>query len=350
MNENSSNNQSTEEVDLGQLFKLIGDAFNRLFKFIGSIFKAIFSVIIYALKVIIVNFKIIVVTMVIAGVLGFALEKISPDVYSSSMLVRPYFDSKYQLVTNINYYNALIDNQDYATFSNFFDLSEEEAQEVLSFEISPGPETENERIKEYDSFIRSLDSTRASTISYEEYIENRSVYSGSIFQIEAFSLRQDIFPKLEKGLNNAFTNEYTETKKRKRDSLITIQKNNILEQLAKVDSLQRIYINVLEEDSKSTSTELILGEGLSLSKDRSNTREYDLLNKEIELRNTLKSLEERKVEEDVFFDVISEFQYVGNKTSDWYNRYALIFPVLAFLMLCVIYLTSRLVKFAKAYE
>lgn len=266
------------------------------------------------------------------------------------MLVRPYFDSKYQLVTNINYYNALIDNEDYATFSNFFDLSEEEAQDVLSFEISPGPETENERIKEYDSFIKSLDSARASTISYDDYLENRSVYSGSIFQIEAFSLKQDIFPKLEKGLNNAFTNEYTETKKRKRDSLITIQKNNIMEQLAKVDSLQRIYINVLEEDSKSTSTELILGEGLSLSKDRSNTREYDLLNKEIELRNTLKSLEERKVEEDVFFDVISEFQYVGNKTSDWYNRYALIFPVLAFLMLCVIYLTSRLVKFAKAYE
>ncbi|MCF1190334.1 hypothetical protein LRR18_01965 [Mangrovimonas sp. AS39] len=350
MNENSTNNQSTEEVDLGQLFKLIGDAFNRLFKFIGSIFKAIFSVIIYALKAVIVNFKIIVLTMVIAGVLGFALEKISPDVYSSSMLVRPYFDSKYQLVTNINYYNALIDNQDYATFSNFFDLSEEEAQDVLSFEISAGPETENERIKEYDSFIKSLDSARASTISYEDYLENRSVYSGSIFQIEAFSLKQDIFPKLEKGLNNAFTNEYTETKKRKRDSLITIQKNNIMEQLAKVDSLQRIYINVLEEDSKSTSTELILGEGLSLSKDRSNTREYDLLNKEIELRNTLKSLEERKVEEDVFFDVISEFQYVGNKTSHWYNRYVLIFPVLAFLMLCIIYLTSRIVKFAKAYE
>ncbi|NIK90882.1 hypothetical protein GZ212_01855 [Mangrovimonas sp. CR14] len=350
MNENSTNNQSTEEVDLGQLFKLIGDAFNRLFKFIGSIFKAIFSVIIYALKAVIVNFKIIVVTMVIAGVLGFALEKISPDVYSSSMLVETHFDSKYQLVTNINYYNALIDNKDYATFSNFFDLSEEEVKEVLSFEISPGPETENERIKEYDSFIRSLDSARASTISYEDYVENRSVYSGNIFQIEAFSLKQDIFPKLEKGLNNAFTNEYTKTKKRKRDSLITIQKNNIMEQLAKVDSLQRIYINVLEEDSKSTSTEFIIGEGLSLGKDRSNTREYDLLNKEIELRNTLKSLEERKVEEDVFFDVISEFQYVGNKTSDWYNRYALIFPVLAFLMLCVIYLTSRLVKFAKAYE
>ena len=33
------NNASSEEVDLGQLFKLIGDAFNRLFRFIGNIFK-----------------------------------------------------------------------------------------------------------------------------------------------------------------------------------------------------------------------------------------------------------------------------------------------------------------------
>lgn len=350
MNENSSNNQSTEEVDLGQLFKLIGDAFNRLFKFIGSIFKAIFSVFIYALKAIIINFKIIGITMIIAGVIGFALEKMSPAVYSSSMLVATHFDSKYQLVTNINYYNALISNQDYTTFSNFFDLSEEDAKEIIKFEINPGPETENEKIKEYDNFLKSLDSSRAKNITYEEYIDNRSVYSGNIFEIEAFSLQKDIFPKLEKGLNNAFTNDYTETKKRKRDSLITIQKNNIKEQLAKVDSLQRIYINVLEEDSKSTSTELILGEGLSLSKDRSNTREYDLLNKEIELRNTLKTLEEKKVEEDVFFDVISEFQYVGNKTSSWRTKYVLIFPIVAFFLLCLIYLMNKVVKFTREYE
>ena len=33
---------NSEEVDLGQLFKLIGNAFNRFFKFIGSILNSFF--------------------------------------------------------------------------------------------------------------------------------------------------------------------------------------------------------------------------------------------------------------------------------------------------------------------
>ena len=38
----TNNSQPSEEVDLGQLFKMIGNAFQRLFQFIGSIFKHIF--------------------------------------------------------------------------------------------------------------------------------------------------------------------------------------------------------------------------------------------------------------------------------------------------------------------
>ena len=34
--------QQSEEVDLGQLFKLIGNAFDRFFRFIGNIFKTLF--------------------------------------------------------------------------------------------------------------------------------------------------------------------------------------------------------------------------------------------------------------------------------------------------------------------
>ena len=101
----------SEEVDLGQLFKMIGNMFDRLFQFIGGIFKSVFSVIIYTIKAVISNFKIIVLAMVLAGVIGYALEKTKQPVFTSSMLVKPYFDSKFQLVTNIKYYNALIEDK-----------------------------------------------------------------------------------------------------------------------------------------------------------------------------------------------------------------------------------------------
>ena len=38
----AKNSNPSEEVDLGQLFKMIGSAFTRLYKFIGSIFNHFF--------------------------------------------------------------------------------------------------------------------------------------------------------------------------------------------------------------------------------------------------------------------------------------------------------------------
>lgn len=355
MNENPQNsnkpNNDSEEVDLGQLFHVIGNAFNRLIKFIASIFIAIFSVFIYTLKAVIVNIKIIVIVMLLAGILGYVLERSRPTVYSSSMLVRPYFDSKFQFVTNVGYYNALLGNRNYETIADIFEISEEEATEIAGFEIEPGPETENEKMVEYYAFLKTLDSVRRDDVSYEEFINNRSIYSGDLFKISVLAYHDNIFTKLEGGVNRAFTNDYSIKKKKKRDSLLTIQKNNIVTQLTQVDSLQKVYINVLESDSKSKAKEFNLGgESFSLGKDRSNTKEYELLEKEIVLRNQLKELQEKRVDEDVYFDVISNFQKIGEKTKKWSDRYSLLFPIFAFLLLCVIYVTRKTVKYVKNYE
>lgn len=351
MSDNKQPQNNSEEVDLGQLFKMIGNLFERLFNFVLLVLKSIFSVIIYSIKAVIVNFKTIVSVMILAAIIGFALQKYSPNVYTSSMLVRPYFDSKFELINNIGYYNALIGNEDYESLSEVFKIDTEKAKEILAFEVMPGPETENDRIVQYDKFIKSIDSVRAQDVSFEDYIENRSIYSGDLFLISVFSNRNDIFKGLEDGLNNSFSNKYSFKKMKKRDSLITIQKNNILEQLSQVDSLQKIYIRVLEEESKSKSTEITLGgEGFSLSNDRTNTKEYELLNKEIELRNKLRELDEKKVDEDVVFDVISGFQEVGTKHQEWYQMYMLLFPLLAFVLLCLIYLTKKTVIYVKNYE
>jgi hypothetical protein len=342
---------NSEEVDLGQLFTLIGNAFNRLFSFIGSIFKAIFSVLVLTLKAVIVNFKIIVITMIIAGVLGYALDKYKPSLYSSIMLVKPYFDSKYQLVNTIDYYNALLESKEYNTLSEVFSLEEEEVKEITNFEINPGPETENEKIVQYNNFLKSVDSVYASEITFDDFVENRSIYSGELFEIKVFSYKKDIFQKLEDGLGGSFTNVYSEKKMKKRDSLISIQKENIEKQLIEVANLQNVYIKVLEEESKSAPTEISIGgEGLAFNKDKTQTKEFELLNTEIKLRNELKALDEQKVEEDVFFDVIASFQQVGSRDIKWYQMYMLIFPMLAFVLLCFVYLTNRLVRFVKQYE
>ena len=175
MSDKLPNNQASEEVDLGQLFKAIGNLFDRLYRFIKSIITSIFSVIIYGLKAIIDNFKTIATVVIVLAIAGFAVEKIKPKVYTSSILVRPYFESKYQLLKNINYYNALIDNDDYNKLSEIFEMDKDTIQKVLSFEVDLAFESENAKILKYERFIKSIDSTRAIEITYDDYIENEDV-------------------------------------------------------------------------------------------------------------------------------------------------------------------------------
>lgn len=350
MNEKLPQQQTSEEIDLGQLFKLIGKAFDKLFKFIVSIFKAVFSVFVYALKAVVDNFKIIAVSMLVAAIIGLSIEMMKKDVYSSQMLVKPYFDSKYQLVTNINYYNALIGEKDYKQLTEIFDIKEEEAKQIIEFEIHPGPENENDQLIQYDKFLKELDSIRAQQVDFEEFLENRSIYSGDIFEISVKSFKKDIFRSLEKGLNSTFTNTYSIKKMQKRDSLIAIKKQRILASLTQIDSLKKVYIKVLQEESKNNSVSFNSREGMSFIQEKTETKEYELLKEEDRLRQQLSDLEAQKVEEDVFFDTLSSFQDVGAKYTSITERYSLIFPLLVFVLLCIIYLGKKVVKYVKAYE
>ena len=230
-------------------------------------------------------------------------------------------------------------------------VSKRKKQKSLnSFELTIGPETENEQILQYDRFLKTIDSTRAAEITFEDFIDNRSIYAGSIFQIAVESTKNDIFRDLEEGLNSSFSNKYSEEKMRKRDSLISLQKQNILEAIEEVERLQQFYINVLEEESKSSETKYSLGETLSLTPEGAETKEYELLNEEIRLRSELRKLDERKIQEDVFFDIISSFQQIGSKSDNIFSRFSLIFPILAFVLICLMYCLLKLANFVKNYE
>jgi hypothetical protein len=350
MSDKLPNNQAEEEVDLGQLFNAIGGVFNRFIRFIGSIFRAILSSVVYVLKALIDNVKLITIVVIASAIIGYGLEKIKPEVYKSSMFVKPYFDSKYELVNNINYFNALISNQDYETLTTVFDITEEDAKGIKVFEIDIGPESENDKILQYDTYLKSLDSIRAQEISYDDFIENRDIFSSDFYKISVEAQKKNIFKSLELGLNASFENTYSEKKKKKRDSLIIIQKLSIQASIRSVDSLQKVYIDVLKEDSRSNNNTISLTEGFSIEPENSKTKEFELLNKELSLRKELRVLEEQKIQEDDFFDIVSGFQEIGSISSSFFDLYTVILPFLSFLILCFVFVTRRTIKFVKTYD
>lgn len=342
--------QPTEEIDLGQIFNAIGKLFDRFFRFIGSIFKAIFTFIIYFLKVVIDHLIIVAVVVGLAFVVGYFLEKNRPEVYEASMLVKPYFNSKYQLVTNMGYYNSLLKENNYNVLAETFDISNEEAETLVSFDVESGPETKNELLKQYDQYLKSLDSTRAKTITYNDFVENRDIYSSELFLVTVKSFKMDIFRKLESGFDATFSNRYSIDQKRIRDKTLDIKKTVYQRDLDRMDTLQNVYINIVKKEAEKGAAFVNVQGLLPLQQEKSKTYEYELFQHEVRVRDSIRKVEQTKVEEDSYYDVLSRFPEVGNEAAKFTQKYWFTFPIAAFLILCLFYAAVRTINFIKNYE
>ncbi|NNF85332.1 MAG: hypothetical protein HKM26_02210 [Winogradskyella sp.] len=349
MSDNLSNKPNNEEVELGQLFNAIGKVFENLFKLIGKLFKLIFEFIISALKPIVQNIKLIVVSVTAAAVIGFAIDKFSPTIYSSDMLVQPYFQSKYKLANNVDYFNALIAAQNYSELSRIFDIDSTSAEKLVEFDMKIGPETPNDLLSEYNEYLKEIDTTLADEVTYEEYIENRDILSGEIFSINAKSKENDIFLSLENGFRKTFENEYSKKLKRIRDSTILIRKAALKVELRRLDSLQNIYFGILKAESESNKLSLGMEGMFPLQQERIPTREYELFQEELKVRDAIIELDRELIEESVYYDVLSGFEEVGNEAKDFENRYFIILPALVFAVMALIFIFYRMFNYIKEY-
>ncbi|MDT0558044.1 hypothetical protein RM697_05275 [Ichthyenterobacterium sp. W332] len=341
---------NAEEVDLGQLFNAIGRLFEKLARLISSFLKWGFKTAIICLKPIVENIKLISSVIIIAAVAGFVLEKLLTPTYFSQMLVQPHFQSKYKLADNVDYFNALIKAQNIKEISQIFEIDSLDAASLIEFEMKIGPETPNDVLVEYNDYVNSLDSVLASTVDYDEYVENRDILGGSVFSIQAKANKKDIFTKLETGFEKTFENPYSLKLKKIRDSTIVIQKQSYNKELRRLDSLQKIYLDVIQNESKNDNSASLGSAMFPMQLERIPTREYDLFQKELEIRQDLRELDEELIAESVFYDILAGFEEVGSKYSSFFTNYKILLPALSFLLLALFYIVDKSFRYIKSYE
>lgn len=266
------------------------------------------------------------------------------------MLVKPHFGSKYQLVTNIGYYNSLLKENNHDVLSKTFNIGNKEAEELISFAVESGPETKNELLKQYDLYLKSLDSSRAQTITYNDFVENRDIYSSELFLVTVKSFKMDIFRKLEDGFDSTFSNRYSIDQKRIRDKTLEIKKTVYLKDLDRMDTLQNVYIDIVKKESEKGAAFVNVQGLLPLQQEKTKTYEYDLFASGMRIRDSIRVVEQLKVEEDTYYDVLSRFPEVGNETTKLSQKYWFTFPLTAFILLCLFYAVIKTFKFIKNYE
>lgn len=162
------NNQEEKEVDLVPVFTWIGNGFKNLFKAIGDVFKGIGNFLVLTLLFMKKHLVLLAVLFLIGAGLGYYLDLQNKKSFNAILRVQPNFNSAAQLISNINLYQSLIEQEDFASLANKLEINEEQAQTLGSFEIEASY-TDNELLAEYDALARKSDTMALMNFTFEGF-------------------------------------------------------------------------------------------------------------------------------------------------------------------------------------
>ena len=352
MSKTDKNNQN-EEVELGQLFKIIGKGFENIFRFIGSIFSSIFMTFIWLVFFIRKRLIILAASAFLGLITGVIIEITLPPTYKSTLSIKQNYETGENLYESIKYYNGLLKDKDYKVLGTILGLTESASEEIVEFEVEPLI-TDNEYLVMFDRYIRNLDSLAASKIEYEDYVKNIKAYKHKLQQISIKSkTRADFNSVFTNIVDNIQTNPFFVNEQAKDMSELSLSKIALEESLIQSDSLQQTYKRVLEQqlDSNTISEIGITFEG---DNDRNKTREFDLYKSDIELREKIIKIDRELKDKENIIDLISSKQDNGfvDNTKSLFGLsipakifYSIMALGLAFLMLLGIEFLSYLEKY-----
>ena len=347
--------QQSEEVDLGQLFKLIGNAFDRFFKFVGRVLNTLFLGFVW----LVFFLKKQALKIIIAAIIGFGLgmtkETVSDPIYKSTAVVKQNYKTGENLYNLIDYYNKLIGEGDLASLSSSLGLeNEEQLESIIGFEVE-SVATKNDELARFDKYKKSLDSVLAATITFEDYIESAKTSENPLQRIilkaKSKNVFKDVIPNIIESINK--TQYFVDEQKKDLDEL-TRQEDAINEALSKSEALQGVYQEVLKQqvgtDASSQTTIRI-----DNTEDKSVTKEFELYTNDVRLRRELVEIQRKKEDKSKIIELISSQENTG--TVDTSSRllgfdinkkikYAILLGLLTFVLL----LTREFVRFLDRFK
>ncbi|MBD0779704.1 hypothetical protein HPE56_18025 [Maribacter sp. ANRC-HE7] len=205
-NNTPNNTNASDEIDLGQLFQLIGKGFN-------SIFRGLLRVFLYLKK----NALILVGLIVLGGAIGFGLNRIVDKKLKIEVIVKPQLESKNYLYDVINEIQANLKAKD----TVFFSAMGVHLTNFDGLEITINPVDENrvssESEMKYLELLQSFENTESIADIVRAELQNKSSFNHRItFYFNDTKVGQQLAKGVMEYIN---TNEYF-------DGLITVYREN----------------------------------------------------------------------------------------------------------------------------
>lgn len=302
MSDNTQPTPQNDEVDLGQVFSYI----EKLFKKVGEILSKLFGFLMYTLgkltvflllivNVIMKHFIIIFLVGVIGFVIPFFLEKTSKNIYSASMLVKQNYNTGKVLYANIARYNDLAMMSDSTSLNKeLAGLTLDKSGKLSGFSIA-GLTNKNQLLEDYTLYTKGMDSINKP--SFGTYSQNVDLSSYSIQSITVKSLSPKVYDDLSKSILTSINNSPFFIKE-KEQAILNLNNDIKVTQeiIKKTDSLQEKYFNILDKyynasDNSANSKQGNLNLNLANTKDKINTKEFELFQIQQQNRQKLNDLQ-----------------------------------------------------------
>lgn len=335
MSKNLPETPKTEEVDLGQLFKLIGDAFQRLIDFITSIFKGIFKILLTVLTHIFNRLIWYGIAVVLGLVVGFLMDISSDDIYGANLNIETNFNSTHQVYENLKYLHQLASvDKDSVELARKLKISVKDASTIKGVYIEPDID-ENDRIRMFVIFKKGLDSTARADYTYKDYIESLNYYSFKRHRIGVAATDRFVFQKLNKNfVNTLVDNDYLKKLNETTLANLELEKIALEKQEEEIDSLAKEYLKIRQHESEK---EPVAGTGTNLY--MGNAQQSELLVDESALLSSKTQIEASKrrvnidmVKDNNIINVLAKFPDAGYDISDWTDKMSVRLPALFFLI------------------
>ncbi len=347
--------QQSEEVDLGQLFKLIGKGFTSVFSYIGSFFKKLFLAFVWLVFFIKRHALKLAISGVVGVILGTVLEKTSEPVYKSYITVKQNYETGENLYNTIGYYNDLLKQGDITAIENVLGVKYEEAMSILYFEMEPVI-SENQRLQEFDAYLQTLDTSIARTVEYKTFLKNSEDYHHQYQQITIKAKERNNFKTVfRKIIDNINSNVYFKREQEKDLKELRDQASAISESLIKSDTLLAVYQKAIVTSAENKND---FESKITITSDNgkiSSTKEFELYNKHLELKQELSEIEREIADKAHIIEITSSKQDSGtiDDKKELFGKkvspklfYGIILTGLTFLTLLIF----RFVKFLERYK
>ena len=342
-----------EEVDLGQLFKLIGNMFTNFFNFIGSIFKGAFQFLILVLIHFYKGIKWYATAVILGVVVGYFIDKNSDDLYGANLFIETNFNSSRQVYENLKNLHQLAHvDKDSVELAERLGITVHEAASIKGFYIEPDID-ENTRILSFIAYKKGLDSVSLSEANYKEYIGGLSNYNFKLHKIGVATTDKFIFQKLRGKLVSEMTvNDYLKKLQKVTIENLGREQVSLNKEQIETDSLANEYLKLRINESEK---EAIPGKGtnffLGATEEKSIlVNESALFQKKFTLEIRKRAIQKELVEKENIVNVISDFPSSGYDISEWYDKMKFVLPIVLFALTFLGSLAILLLNYLKKQD